>query len=126
MIVEDNELNMEIAEFFLIERGVTVLKAWNGQEGVDVFSSSAPGSIDLIIMDIMMPVMDGLSATRAIRAFNRPDAKTIPITAMSANAFEDDVQKSLDAGMNAHIAKPVDAAKLLSVVSNLLGAKNNE
>ena len=125
LIVEDNELNMEIAEFFLIERGVTVLKAWNGQEGVDVFGASALGSIDLIIMDIMMPVMDGLSATRAIRAFNRPDAKTIPITAMSANAFEDDVQKSLDAGMNAHIAKPVDAAKLLSVVSNLLGVKKN-
>ena len=120
LLVEDNELNMEIAEFFLTEYGCNVTKAWNGQEGMDVFALSECGFYDLIIMDIMMPVMDGLAATRAIRALDRPDAKTIPITAMSANAFENDIRKSLDAGMNAHIAKPVEAVKLFSVISELL------
>lgn len=125
LLVEDNELNMELAEIFLTERGVNVTKAWNGQEGVNAFVSSECGFYDLIIMDIMMPVMDGLTATRIIRGLDRKDAGTVPITAMSANAFEDDVRKSLNAGMNAHIAKPVDAEKLFSVISELLDRKEN-
>jgi len=121
LLVEDNELNMEIAEFFLTEHGANVITAWSGKEALDIFTESKEGYFDLIITDIMMPVMDGLEEVRAIRALNRSDAKTIPISAMSANAFEDDIKKSLNAGMNAHIAKPIDANKLLSVVSELLG-----
>lgn len=120
LIVEDNELNMEIAECFLTEHGAIVSKAWNGQEGVEAFVTSECGFFDLIVMDIMMPVMDGYAATKAIRALERPDAKTVPITAMSANAFEDDVRKSMEAGMNGHIAKPVEEKKLIEVLTKLL------
>ena len=120
LMVEDNELNMEIAEFLLGEEGATVLKAWNGQEGVDAFAASDPGSIDLILMDIMMPVLDGYGAARAIRALDRPDASTVPIVAVSANAFSDDVRVGREAGMNAHIAKPVDIEKLLKTADKLL------
>ena len=120
LLVEDNELNMEIAEFLVSEHGAKVTKAWNGKEAVEAFQASEPGFFDLILMDIMMPEMDGLEATRAIRALDRPDAATVLISAMSANAFPDDVQRSLDAGMNAHIAKPLDEAKVMEVLEKLL------
>ncbi len=115
-LVEDNELNMEVASFMLRRDGAEVTELWNGREAVDYFAASEPGSIDVILMDIMMPGMDGLEAARAIRAMDRPDAKTIPIIAMSANAFADDIDRSLAAGMNAHLAKPVDAPKLLTAI----------
>ena len=120
LLVEDNQLNMEIAEFLLTTHGAKVTKAWNGKEAVDTFAAARPGSFDLILMDIMMPVMSGLEAAQAIRAMARPDAQTVPISAMSANAFADDIQCSLDAGMNAHIPKPVDEKTLLAVVEELL------
>lgn len=123
LLVEDNQLNMEIAEFLLTSHGAKVTKAWNGKEAVEIFAAAQPGSFDLILMDVMMPVMNGLDATRAIRAMGRPDAQAIPISAMSANAFADDIQRSLDAGMNAHIPKPVDEKALLAVVEELLTAK---
>ena len=108
LLVEDNAVNMEIAEFFLNELGMNVMKAWNGQEAVDLFAASTPGTFDLIMMDVMMPVMNGLDASRHIRAMERPDAKTIIICAMTANAFSDDVAESKAAGMNEHLSKPLD------------------
>ena len=116
LLVEDNELNMEIADFMLSEHGAEVTKAWNGREAAEVFSASEVGHFDIILMDIMMPVMNGIEAAEKIRAMERPDAKTVPIAAMSANAFSDDVQKCLDAGMNGHIAKPVDEGRLISLI----------
>lgn len=123
MLVEDNELNMEIAAYFLVERGAVVTKAWNGKEAVDAFSASLPGDFDLILMDIMMPQMGGREATRTIRAMDRADAGQVPIVAMSANSFVDDIQKNLEAGMNAHISKPVDMKQILSVVGALFQAQ---
>lgn len=121
LLAEDNDLNMEIAEFLLQEHGATVSRAWNGREALELFSASAPGYYDLILMDIMMPVMDGTAAARAIRALPRPDAKAIPILAMSANAFSDDICQSLAAGMNEHLSKPIEEGKLLTVIARLLG-----
>ena len=121
LLAEDNDLNMEIAEFLLREHGAAVTRAWNGREALTLFDASAPGSFDLILMDIMMPVMDGLEAARAIRALPRPDAQTIPILAMSANAFSDDIRQSLAAGMNDHLSKPIDERKLLAAMARLLG-----
>ena len=114
LLVEDNDLNMEIAEFYLDHAGAAVVKAWNGKEAVRIFASSKPGTISLILMDLMMPVMDGYEATRAIRALDHPDASTVPIIAMTANAFDEDRKKSKAAGMNAHLAKPLDMQALLS------------
>ena len=120
LAVEDNELNMEILEFILTEQGATVVKAWNGQEGVDLFAASAPGSFDLVLMDLMMPVLDGYGAARAIRALERSDAATVPIVAVSANAFSDDMEAGREAGMNGHVSKPVDVGRLLQTVDKLL------
>ena len=114
LLVEDNDLNMEIAEFYLDHAGAAVVKAWNGKEAVRMFASSKPGAISLILMDLMMPVMDGYEATRAIRALDHPDASTVPIIAMTANAFDEDRKKSKAAGMDAHLAKPIDMQALLS------------
>ncbi len=119
MLVEDNELNTEIARFMLEEAGVTVICVENGKLSVELFQNSEPGSFDVILMDIMMPVMNGLDAARAIRALERPDAKTIPIVAMTANAYEDDVRHALEAGMNAHLAKPIDTALLYRTLGEL-------
>ena len=113
LLVEDNELNMEIAEFMLEDGGAVVLKAWNGKEAIEIFEKSEPGEIDLIMMDIMMPVMDGLEATRRIRKLNRADAATIPIVAMTANAFSDDIRRSREAGMNEHLSKPLEMEKII-------------
>lgn len=108
LIVEDNELNQEIAEYILTELGVNVTLAVNGQEAVDIFKNSAPGSFHIIFMDVMMPVMDGHEATRTIRKLKRPDGAKIPIIAMTANAFAEDVKAAMDAGMNEHITKPLE------------------
>lgn len=93
----------------------------NGKLAADYMAQCKPGFIDLVLMDIMMPVMDGLEAARAIRALPRPDAQTIPILAMSANAFSDDIRQSLAAGMNDHLSKPIDERKLLAAMARLLG-----
>ena len=116
LLVEDNELNMEIAEFILREAGAIVIKAYNGQEAVDLFKTSEEGSFDVILMDIMMPVLNGLDATRKIRNLQRKDASTIPIFAMTANAFSEDARKCMEAGMNEHIAKPVEPEKVVSLI----------
>ena len=113
LLVEDNELNMEIAEFMLEDGGAVVLKAWNGKEAIEIFEKSEPGEINMIMMDIMMPVMGGLEATRKIRTLNRPDAATIPIVAMTANAFSDDIRRSREAGMNEHLSKPLEMEKII-------------
>ncbi len=112
LLVEDNEMNMEIAEFILTEEGARITKAVNGKEAVDIFAASAPGEFKLILMDIMMPVMDGEEATREIRKLPREDAVTVPIIAMTANAFNDDIQSAIQAGMNGHLAKPIDLQQL--------------
>ncbi len=116
LLVEDNDLNMEIAQFLLEAEGMIVTKAWNGREAVDKFTDSKAGDFDIILMDIMMPQMNGLDAAKAIRALDRPDAWSIPIFAMTANAFEDDVESSKEAGMNEHITKPIDVQKLIELM----------
>ena len=120
LLVEDNELNMEIAEFVLQNGGADVTKAWNGKEAVELFRKSEPGGFDAILMDIMMPVMNGYEATKMIRSLDREDAKTIPIIAMTANAFMEDRQKAKEAGMNEHIVKPVDVELLIKVIHKLV------
>ena len=117
LLVEDNELNREIAEFVLDQAGAHVTTAFDGREAVDAFAAAAPGAFDLVLMDIMMPNMNGYEATRAIRAMNRTDAKCVPIVAMSANAFADDVAYSRESGMNDHLAKPIDADKLVRALA---------
>ena len=116
LLAEDNELNMEIAEFILESAGAEVLKACDGKQAVDLFKKSKPGEIDAILMDIMMPVMDGHQATRKIRSMERQDAKSIPIIAMTANAFDDDRKKAYEAGMNEHMTKPLEAEKVIRTV----------
>ena len=116
LLVEDNDLNMEISKFFIEQSGAHVTPAKNGLEGVNLFKSSENGYFDIVLMDVMMPVMDGYKATEKIRALERSDAKTVPIIAMSANAFQDDILKSKSAGMNEHLAKPISTKKLLSSI----------
>ena len=117
LLVEDNELNLEIARYLLEEAGVQVIAAKNGQEALDIFEQSGEQEIDLILMDIMMPVMDGLEATRRIRTCTHPRGATVPIIAISANAFADDIQKAKNAGMNEHLAKPFEMGKVLRTIS---------
>ncbi len=117
LLVEDNELNMEIAKFLLEEEGATVTQAWNGKEAVDIFSNAAAGTFDIILMDIMMPVLDGYEATKQIRALDRGDARSIPIIAMTANAFVEDKLASKEAGMNDHISKPLDIKLVVKTIA---------
>lgn len=119
LLVEDNEINLEIATIMLQDLGLIVTPAQNGKEALDIFEQSDTHTFDYIFMDVMMPVMDGLEATRRIRSLNREDAKTTPIIALSANAFEDDIKECLDAGMNAHVAKPIDVNALKEELSLL-------
>ena len=112
LLVEDNELNAEIAQLLLEAEGAEIVVAANGKEAVDMFEASKNGEMDAILMDMMMPVMDGLTAAKCIRMSKRKDAKTIPIIAMTANAFREDVEKCLDAGMNGHVAKPIDMERI--------------
>ena len=125
LLAEDNELNMEIAEFVLQNEGAEVTKAWNGQEVVELFRKSEPGEFDVILMDIMMPVMNGYDATKKIRSLGREDAKVIPIIAMTANAFEEDKRDALAVGMNGHIAKPIELDKLLSMLAEVIRQQEN-
>ena len=120
LLAEDNELNMEIAEFMFQNEGTEVTKAWNGQEAVELFEKSRPGEFDVILMDIMMPVMNGYEAAKMIRSLDREDAKVIPIIAMTANAFAEDRLRAKEAGMNEHIAKPVDAKLLVKIIHKLV------
>ena len=124
LLAEDNELNMEIAEFVLQNEGTVVTKAWNGQEAVEIFRKSRPGEFDVILMDIMMPVMNGYEAAKMIRSLDREDAKVIPIIAMTANAFTEDRMRAKEAGMDEHIAKPVDGKLLVKAINELV--KHNQ
>ena len=121
LLAEDNELNMEIAEFVLQNEGAEVTKAWNGQETVERFRNSEAGEFDVILMDIMMPVMNGYEAAKRIRSLDREDAKKIPIIAMTANAFTEDRIRAKEAGMDEHVAKPVDVELLIKVIHKLVG-----
>lgn len=120
LLVEDNPINAEVTQDLLELHGFLVEHAANGEEAVKLFEDSRPGTYDAILMDIRMPVMSGLEAVGEIRSFDRPDSDNVPIIAMSANAFAEDVQRSLDAGMNVHLSKPVDPEKLFSVLADLL------
>lgn len=119
LVVEDNELNMEITKIILEEQGIEVCEAFNGKEAVDRIKEAPAGFFDLVLMDIMMPVMDGLEATRIIRSMDREDSSDIVIYAMSANTFDDDVRRSLACGMNGHLSKPINLAKLKEVLNTI-------
>lgn len=120
LVAEDNEINMEITEDLLTMQGAEVLKAWNGKEAVAVFEKSPEGSIDAILMDMHMPEMDGCSAAKTIRGMERQDASRIPMIAVTANAFAEDIARTTQAGMNGHVSKPVDFDRLLKLLSDLL------
>ena len=117
LLVEDNDLNAEIAQTMLEDEGAQVTVAENGKRAVERFQSSLPGTFDAILMDVMMPVMDGLTATRAIRALDRPDAATVPILAMTANAFKENAEKCFAAGMNAHLTKPLRPEEMVRAIA---------
>lgn len=121
LVVEDNELNAEIAMTLLEDCGFAVDCVYNGLEAVERICTTDPGTYDVILMDIMMPVMDGLEATRTIRSMEREDCRTIPIVAMSANAFDDDLRKSVECGMNGHLSKPVEVDKLYHMLADVMG-----
>ena len=120
LLAEDNEMNMEIAEDILLRANLRVSKAVNGKEAYDKFIVSPPGTYQAILMDIQMPEMDGYEATQAIRNTSHPEAKSVPIIALTANAFNEDVQMALDAGMNGHIAKPIDINELYSMLEKVM------
>ena len=120
LLVEDNQLNMEIAELLLEDAGAVVTKAWDGKQAVETFADSPQKSFDVILMDVMMPEMDGMEATRAIRKLDRLDATEIPIIAMTANAFAEDVKAVKEAGMNDHIAKPIRMDVVMETIAKHL------
>ena len=124
LVVEDNELNMEIACCMLENSGMEVTRAADGQEAVELFEKSAPGCFGVIYMDIMMPRMNGWDAARTICAMNRPDAEIIPIIAMSANAFSEDIMDSRLAGMDIHLAKPLDEAKMINALKQCIDERS--
>jgi CheY-like chemotaxis protein len=126
LLVEDNELNMEIAKEILEWEGITVICAENGQEALDRYQAAAPGEFDAILMDLMMPVMDGLTAARKIRDLDKPEAQSIPILAMTANAFDEDIKKTRDAGMNAHLAKPIQVDVLYATLAKIYMSGRSE
>lgn len=123
LLVEDDDLNAEIAEFVLGNEGLEVQRVANGKEAVNAFESAEAGTFDMIFMDVMMPVMNGLDATRAIRASKHPDASSIPIFAMTANAFYDDERESLNAGTTAHLTKPLEIDKIRLAISRALATR---
>ena len=123
LLAEDNELNQEIAQAILEEAGFTVEIAENGQIALDLLKRAEPGYYQMILMDVQMPVMNGYEATRAIRSMEDPALRSIPILAMTANAFEEDKQAALKCGMNGHISKPIDIAKLLETLENVLRSR---
>ena len=117
LLAEDNELNADIIRTLLADYGITTDTAQDGRKALELFESHVPGTYAGILMDMMMPNMDGVSATRAIRALARADAKTIPIIAMTANAFDEDAKACFEAGMNAHLAKPFQMEKVVAVIA---------
>lgn len=121
LLAEDNKLNAEIAQILLADVGADVVTVHDGKEAKEQFENNPPGTFDAILMDVMMPVVDGITATKMIRAMERDDAHSIPIIAVTANAFDEDAKKCIDAGMNAHIAKPIDVNKMVNVISELVG-----
>lgn len=123
LVVEDNPINAEIAQTVLEMEGVKSEHAGNGEEAIQMFESREEGYYDAILMDIRMPVMDGLEATKRIRTLGRTDSRTIPIIAMTANAFDEDMKKSIDSGMNGHLSKPIDIEKLYKVLQEIIGKK---
>ena len=126
LLCEDNELNIKVAESMLKERKMEVVKARNGQEAIEIFTNSKPGTFDIILMDIRMPVINGLKASSAIRKLDRADVMTIPIVALTANAYDQEIEVCRQAGMNAHIAKPINIGVFYSVIENELAkAQNN-
>ena len=120
LIAEDNELNAEIAKTVLEDAGALVTRVEDGQQAVELFKEKPAGTFDAILMDLMMPVMDGYTATREIRSLERSDSKTIPIIAMTANAFQEDAEKCIAVGMNAHLAKPLDIEKVMITICRLV------
>lgn len=116
LLVEDSPLNMEIAKFILEDEGIEVTTAENGQIAVNIFNNSLEGAFDAVLMDVRMPVMDGLAAARAIRALPRMDAAAVPIVAMTADAYDEDIKRTAEAGMNAHLIKPVSQDELLQAL----------
>ena len=126
LLAEDNDLNMEIAEFLLENAGIIVTKAHNGKEAVDIFRKTKPGELDAILMDVMMPVMDGYQATQEIRSMNREDARTIPILAMTANAFTEDRRRALVAGMNEHLTKPLETEVVLKTLARYCAKRHQK
>ena len=123
LLVEDNELNREIAEEILTESGFVVECAENGDVAVGMVKNSQPGYYELILMDVQMPVMDGYDATRAIRLLDNPALASIPIVAMTANAFEEDRKMAIESGMDAHVAKPINVEKLMGILHDILKEK---
>ena len=119
LLVEDNELNAEIAKTVLEDVGASITRAENGQQALELFKEKPAGTFDVILMDLMMPVMDGYTATRKIRELERSDAKTVPIIAMTANAFQEDAEKCIAVGMNAHLAKPLDIEKMKKTIKSI-------
>lgn len=117
LLAENNSLNREIAHTLLEENGAVITEAVDGRQAVEQFQKNPPHTFDVILMDVMMPNVDGLTATRTIRAMERPDAAEIPIIAMTANAFYEDIQRTRQAGMNAHLSKPLEIEKMLSVIA---------
>ena len=124
LLCEDNELNREIAIALLSDKGMTVVSAEDGRQGLALFEDSTPSSFDAILMDIRMPVMDGIETTRAIRALPRPDAQTIPIIAMTADAFADDIQRCMEAGMQAHLAKPIHPSLMFEALRQQMSCRS--
>jgi CheY-like chemotaxis protein len=125
LLCEDNAMNREIASAMLGMKDIEVVCAANGKEGLEKFAASAPGEYDAVLMDLRMPVMNGFEATAAIRNSKHPDAASIPIIAMSADAYDEDVAKSREAGMNSHVAKPVDSGKLFAEITRLCAEREN-
>ncbi|MBR5768741.1 MAG: response regulator, partial [Clostridia bacterium] len=126
LLTDDNPINLEIAKMILTKAGFTVETAENGQEALDAVKASAPGYYDAVLMDINMPVMNGLDASRAIRALEDAELAKIPIIAMTASALSEDVRAALDAGMNAHVSKPIEINKLMATISDILAEKRGE
>ena len=126
LLAEDNELNMEIATEILTMNGITVTQAVNGAEALRLFEEAAPYTFDAILMDMQMPEMDGCEATQAIRRLDRPDAADVPIIAVTANAFAEDIAKTTDAGMNGHISKPIDFQALCQTLQTLIQHRHSD
>lgn len=126
LLVEDNEINMEIARCLLEEKGAVITEAHNGKEAVQIFDAAKEKEFDVILMDIMMPEMNGLEATKRIRDLEREDAKHIPIFAMTANAFAEDIKKCREAGMNEHFAKPLNMKEMIETIYRYCRGTNEE